>query len=66
VESAWPAKLPAVSVRFARPTLRLAECAEFYGEVLGLPVVPENPYWARRDAFTFTDPDGRIVIFASG
>jgi catechol 2,3-dioxygenase-like lactoylglutathione lyase family enzyme len=28
------------------------------------PVPPENPYWSRRGALAFTDPDGWVVIIA--
>jgi catechol 2,3-dioxygenase-like lactoylglutathione lyase family enzyme len=35
----WPRELPAVQVRFARPTARLDEITTFYGEVLGLPLL---------------------------
>lgn len=41
VESAWPPTLPAVQVRVARPTDRLAEVVRFYHQGLGLPVVAE-------------------------
>jgi hypothetical protein len=32
----WPAGLPVVQVRIARPTDKLPEVARFYGEGLGL------------------------------
>jgi catechol 2,3-dioxygenase-like lactoylglutathione lyase family enzyme len=35
----WPPELPAVQMRFARPTARLDEITWFYGEVLGLPLL---------------------------
>ncbi len=35
----WPEGLPAVQVRVARPTDRLAEVVRFYRDGLGLPVV---------------------------
>jgi catechol 2,3-dioxygenase-like lactoylglutathione lyase family enzyme len=38
-EGAWPASLPAVQVRVARPTDKLAEVVRFYREGLGLPVI---------------------------
>lgn len=34
---AWPAQLPAVQVRFARPTAQLDRIVEFYRDVLHLP-----------------------------
>ncbi|CAG6883675.1 Uncharacterized protein YycE [Mycobacterium avium subsp. paratuberculosis] len=34
---AWPAPLPAVQVRFARPTAQLDRIVEFYRDVLHLP-----------------------------
>lgn len=129
----WSPHLPATTVRFARPTTRLAACASFYRDALGLevlaefhdhdgysglvfglpdrsaqlelterggapalpaptpehqlvfyvgdearvaevefrlraagvtPVPAENPYWTRRGARAFTDPDGWVVILA--
>lgn len=129
----WPPHLPATTVRFARPTTRLAACAWFYRDALGLDVLAEfhdhdgysglvfglpdrsvqlelteragaqappaptpehqlvfyvgdearvaevearlravgvesvpaeNPYWTRRGASAFTDPDGWVVILA--
>ncbi len=38
-EDSWPATLPVVQVRVARPTERLAEVVRFYHEGIGLPVV---------------------------
>lgn len=35
----WPADLPVVQVRIARPTDRLAEVVRFYRDALGLPQV---------------------------
>lgn len=35
----WPATLPVVQVRIARPTDRLEEVVRFYHEGLGLPVI---------------------------
>lgn len=37
--AAWPAHLPVVQVRVARPTDRLEEVVEFYRDALGLAVV---------------------------
>ncbi|ODR09134.1 extradiol dioxygenase [Mycolicibacillus koreensis] len=48
----WPAHLPAVQVRHARPTARLADIIEFYGAVLGLPELHRN-----------TDGDWSVVMF---
>lgn len=36
-EGTWPDSLPAVEVRFARPTDKLAEVVSFYRDDLGLP-----------------------------
>ena len=35
----WPAELPAVQVRVARPTAQLDRIVEFYRDVLHLPVL---------------------------
>ena len=39
MDTKWPQNLPAVQVRVARPTRRLAELVKFYCEGLGLEIV---------------------------
>jgi catechol 2,3-dioxygenase-like lactoylglutathione lyase family enzyme len=40
----WPAELPAVQMRFARPTGRLDDITAFYGKILGLPLLHRSEY----------------------
>lgn len=58
----WPSQLPAGSVRFARPTLRLAECTAFYRDVLGLSVLFEFRDHAGYSGTVFALPDRFVQL----
>jgi catechol 2,3-dioxygenase-like lactoylglutathione lyase family enzyme len=57
VTSQWPAELPVTAVRFARPTQRLAECAEFYRETIRLTQLFEFHDHSGYCGFVFGLPD---------
>lgn len=58
----WPEHLPVASVRFARPTLRLAACRAFYGEALGLPVLASWENHQGYDGVVFGLPDESVQL----